>query len=158
MIEGWKAAGRPLDGGGRHPFSVWAKVVGGILRVNGFRDFLGNYGVRKTADDPLRQSLGFLGSNAPDGWLPAADGARSAWALGLVKAVIPPADQGSEPGRQRGVGVVLSAHAGETFEAETADRGLTLRLEKRRARFGCGEPHVRYQFSTVEEREIPLDV
>lgn len=61
MVERWKAAGRPLDLEVRHPFSVWAKKVGGILRVNDFRGFLGNYGVRKTVDDPLRHGLGILG-------------------------------------------------------------------------------------------------
>jgi len=104
--------------------------VGGILRVNGFQDFLGNYGVRKTVDDPLRQGLGILGSKAPDKWLPAADWARLVSDLGLVKTVIPPADQDSVAGRQRGIGVVLSAHPEETFQAEMEDRRLTLRLEK----------------------------
>ena len=64
MIERWKAAGQPLDVDVRHPFSVWAKRIGGILRVNGFRDFLGNYGVRKTVDDPLRKGLGILGAKS----------------------------------------------------------------------------------------------
>ena len=61
VVERWKAAGQPHDLEVRHPFSVWARIVGGILRVNGFRDFLGNYGVRKTVDDPLRKGLGILG-------------------------------------------------------------------------------------------------
>ena len=39
-----------------------ARAIGGILRVNGFRDFLRNYGQRKTADDPVRRGLGLLGS------------------------------------------------------------------------------------------------
>ena len=70
MVERWKAAGQPLDEDVRHPFSVWAKRVGGILRVNGFQDFLGNYGVRKTVGDQLRQGLGILGSKTPDKWQP----------------------------------------------------------------------------------------
>ena len=48
MIERWKAAGKPLDDEVRHPFSVWAKVVGGILKANGFSRIFGNYGKRKT--------------------------------------------------------------------------------------------------------------
>ena len=112
MVERWKAAGQPLDQDVRHPFSVWAKTVGGILRVNGFRGFLGNYGVRKTVDDPLRQGLGILGAQAPDKWLQASAWAKYVSDLGLVKAVIPPADQDSEAGRARGLGVVLKAHRG----------------------------------------------
>ena len=157
MVERWKAAGQPLDEDVRHPFSVWAKRVGGILRVNGFQDFLGNYGVRKTVDDPLRQGLGILGSCAPDRWLPAADWARLVSDLGLIKTVIPPADQDSEAGRRRGIGVVLTAHLEETFQAETEDERLTLKLEKRRGRFSGSEVQVRYRFVKVEEQDLPLD-
>ena len=155
MIERWKAAGQPLDEDVRHPFSVWAKLVGGILRVNGFRDFLGNYGVRKTVDDTLRQGLGLLGAQATDKWLQAAAWAKHVSDLGLVKAVIPPADQDSEAGRARGLGVVLKAHSGETFQTET--KKLTLRLEWRRGRFQGSDAQVRYRFVLLEEEDLPLD-
>jgi hypothetical protein len=89
LIERWKAAGRPLDHDVQHPFSAWARTVGGILQVNGFKDFLANYSLRKTADDPLRQALGQLGAARPDEWLRADDWARLAVAVGVVKAVIP---------------------------------------------------------------------
>jgi hypothetical protein len=59
MILRWVKAGRPLNTTVRHPFSEWAKVIGGILDANGFTDFLANYGVRKSKDDPLRKR--FLG-------------------------------------------------------------------------------------------------
>ena len=42
MIERWKEAGRPLDETVRHSMTPWAKTIGGILVVNGFKDFLGN--------------------------------------------------------------------------------------------------------------------
>jgi hypothetical protein len=157
MIERWKRAGRPLDEDARHPFTVWAKTVGGILLVNGFRGFLGNNGVRKTADDPARQGLGILGSRAPDEWLPAADWARLVSDLGLVKTVVPPSDQDSEAGRRRGLGVVLTAHRGETFQLETDEKRFSLRLEKRRGRFGGGEVQVRYRFVRLAEEDLPLD-
>jgi hypothetical protein len=157
MIERWKAAGRPLDHEVRHPFSVWAKTVGGILRVNGFRDFLGNYGARKTVDDPLRKGLGILGAHSPGSWLQASDWAKFATDLGLVKAIIPAADQDSEAGRARGLGVVLMAHRDETFETETEKERLTLRLEKKRARFQGSEPQVRYRFVLVDREPLPLD-
>ena len=157
MIERWKAAGQPLDEDVRHPFSVWAKRIGGILRVNGFRDFLGNYGVRKTVDDPQRKGLGLLGSQAPDEWLQASEWAKHVSKLGLVKAVIPPADQDSEAGRARGLGVVLKAHSGETFQTETETKKLTLRLEWRRGRFEGSDAQVRYRFVLIEQEDLPLD-
>lgn len=158
MVERWKAAGRPLDLEVRHPFSVWAKTIGGILRVNGFRSFLGNYGVRKTVDDPLRKGLGLLGAyHHQDDWKQASDWAKYVSDLGLVKAVIPPADQDSEAGRARGLGVVFRAHRDETFQAETEEHKLTLRLEKRRGRFQGSEVKVCYRFVLVGQEDLPLD-
>jgi hypothetical protein len=158
MIERWKAAGQPLDDDVRHPFSVWAKRVGGILRINGFRDFLGNYGVRRTVDDPQRKGLGLLGSHEPGAWRRASDWAKDVSKLGLVKAIIPPADQDSEAGRARGLGVVLKAHSGETFQTETETKNLTLRLEWRRGRFDGSDAQVRYRFVLIEHEDLPLDV
>ena len=54
MIERWKAEGMPLDHSVRHPFSEWAATIGGILKANGIKFFLGNYGKRRVADDPIR--------------------------------------------------------------------------------------------------------
>jgi hypothetical protein len=158
MVERWRAAGKPLDHDARHPYSVWAKTIGGILRANGFRDFLGNYGVRRTIDDPLRKGLGLLGAaHHEDGWLQASAWAKQATDLGLVKAVIPPADQDSEAGRARGIGVVLKAHVGESFATETETEKLTLRLEWRRGRFQGSEVQVRYRFVLVDQEDLPLD-
>ena len=73
MIERWKTAGKSLDTSVRYPFTNWAQVIGGILRVNGFEDFLGNYSVRRTADDPVRRALALLGAARPNEWLPPGD-------------------------------------------------------------------------------------
>ena len=100
----------PLDEDVRHPFSVWAKVVGGILKVNGFADFLANYGKRKTADDPLRHGLGVIGAMKPDEWLRPDEWARCVVDLGLVKKLIPEADRENDKSRTRGIGVVMTAH------------------------------------------------
>ena len=54
---------------------------------------------------------------------------------GLVKALIPTGDQDSKAGRVRGIGVVLSAHQDETFDAETETHKLRLKLEKQRQRW-----------------------
>ena len=69
---------------------------------------------------------------------------------------MPPADQDSEAGRARGLGVVLTAHPEETFQAETEEKRLTLRLEKRRGRFD-GVVQVRYRFVLVGQEKLPLD-
>lgn len=66
MVERWKEVGMPLDKTAKHPFTVWAQTVGGILMVSGFADFLGNNARRRTADDPLRKALGLLGAYRPD--------------------------------------------------------------------------------------------
>lgn len=157
MVMRWKQAGKPLNETVRHPFTPWAKAVGGILHVNGFTDFLANYHHRKTADDPLRQGLAILGAARPDVWLRPEEWATVVAELGLVKAVIPSGDQENGTGRVRGIGVVLSAHRDETFEAETETHKLHLKLEKQRRRWDGGQPQLRYRFSVVSREEHPGD-
>lgn len=157
MIERWKAEGMPLDKEVAHPFTPWARTIGGILKVNGFDGFLANYGVRRTLDDPVRSGLAILGAHQPDRWLPPADWARLAADLGLVKTTIPAADRDSDKGRKRGMGVVLSAHRDETLVWVGDNGRLTLRLEKKRARWDGSEPHVRYRFAKVAEEELPVE-
>ena len=147
MVDKWKKAGRPLDETVRHPFTLWAKTIGGILQVNGFTDFLANYHHRKTADDPSRQGLAILGAKRPDEWLRPEEWATIVDMEGLVKAVIPAGDQDSKAGRVRGVGVVLSAHQDETFDAETESHKLRFKLERLRKRWIKGQPQVRYRFA-----------
>ena len=157
MVLRWKDAGMPLDDTVKHPFSPWAKTIGGILKANGYRDFLANYGKRKTTDDPLRQGVSVLGAARPDCWLKPDELARLVVQLGLVKAIIPPADQDSGAGRVRGIGVVLSNHRDETFEVETDTHKVHLRLEKARRRWDGASPHVRYRFVTLSQSELPTD-
>ena len=157
MIERWKKAGKPLDDEVRHPFGPWAKVVGGILKVNGFSDFLANYGKRKTTDDPLRHGLGLIGAEKPNEWLRPDEWARCVVDLGFVKAVIPEADRENDKSRARGIGVVMTAHVNETFLVETDDSKLTLRLEKRRSRSDGGDPKVQYRFAVVETEAVSGD-
>ena len=158
MVEKWKDAGRPLDAAVKHPFGPWAQAVGGILAVNGFLDFLGNYTTRKTAAEPVRRALGLLGAARPDAWLRAAEWAGLAQALGLAGAIIPEAGRATDVGRERGMGVALSDHRDETFAAETEDDRLVLRLEKGRRRFVAGEePSTRYRFAVLERQAIPVD-
>jgi hypothetical protein len=145
MIEQWKAAGMPLDHDVRHPFSPWAKTVGGILKVAGFTDFLANYGRRKTSDDPVRRGLGIIGASKPDEWLDIEQWLRQVEQQGLEKAIIPSADLPTEQSRRRGLGITMKYHEGESFVVET-DRGLEkFKLELARKRDG-GEPKKMYRF------------
>jgi hypothetical protein len=158
MVERWKRDGRPLDGSLHHPFTECIRTIGGILQANGLMGFLGNLGRRRTADDPVRRALGFLGAARPNEFLSAADWASEAKNQGLVRTLIPEADRDGDRGLARGTGVVLSAHRDETFEVETDDARLSLKLEKRRGRFQVGdEPSTRYRFLIVDESPIPDD-
>jgi hypothetical protein len=158
MIEDWKAEGQPLDETVQHAFSLWARTVGGILRTAGFEDFLGNYSLRQTEDDPLRRALGILGAERPDRWLQAAEWAELACSLGLVKTLVPVADRDSVRGHARGIGVVLSAHIDETFVSQTENEKMTFQLNKVRRRFAAGEQATtRYKFEVLSHEAIPED-
>jgi hypothetical protein len=152
MVERWKDAGEPLDEDARHPFTPWARTVGGILAANGFSDFLSNYGTRKANDDPVRRGIGLLGAEMQDEWLRPSEWAKVAADLGIIKQVIPEADRENDTSRARGIGIVLSAHEQEMFVVETEAETLTLKLEKRRARFRGSEPQVRYRFAVLDQQ------
>ena len=168
MIEVWKAAGRPMDTTRHHPFTDCIRTVGGILMANGVTGFLDNLHTRRTVDDPVRHALGLLGTaslDRPSDDVPDPAGfhepkfwAAAAARLGLVKALIPAADRDTDSGRARAMGIVLTAHRGETFELETDDHRLQFRLEKARKRFDPGsEPSTRYRFEVVSRAAIPAD-
>src|SRR5262249_42993944 len=151
LVEKWKLAGKPLDTTVKHAFSNWAATVGGILKVGGFEDFLGNYSLRRTADDPVRKALGLLGAAHPGEWLRPAQWAHHAETLSVDKIVIRQNDRGSDQGRARGIGVVLSDHEAESFVVETEDAKSTLRLEKARRRFDRAKnASTRYRFVELE--------
>ncbi len=152
MIVRWVNAGSPLDHKVCHPFSLWAKTIGGILAESGFTDFLGNYGNRKMVDDPLRAGLAILGASRPDVWLRPCEWANAVIELGLQKSLVRDADRGSDAGMARGIGKVLSGHQSETFsvELEDEDRILRLQLERQRARIGGREAHIRYRFVNLD--------
>jgi len=157
MVERWKEAGMPLDDEVKHPFSDWARTVGGILKVAGFNDFLRNYGIRKTTDDPVRFGLGLLGASRPGEWLRPEDWVLVAEQLGLTRRLIPEADRDSPEGRRRGLGKVLSAHRDETFHAETDEEILVVQLKRGRRRFEHGKIQTRYAFNVLDRRMLPED-
>ena len=89
--------------------------------VNGFGGFLANTATRQSEDDPVRRALAVLGVAYPGEWYRTDDWAARVAKLGLMKVLIPAADQDTADGRIRGTGVVLSNHAEETLVAETED-------------------------------------
>jgi len=150
MVARWLAAGRPLDETVRHPFTDWARTVGGILRCSGFEGFLANYGARRTADDPVRRALGLLGRERPGAWLRPGEWAAVAADLSLLGALIPREAGRTEKGREREMGRVLSVHEGETFAVPTEGGEFALGLERRRGRFEAGrEASTRYRFAVL---------
>lgn len=184
MIEKWIEAGKPLDTSVRHPFSRWAQVVGGILKANGFTDFLANYGERKASDDPLRHRLGLLGAAyiealedrtdmqlkvedfAPtqdNGWQRPADWAKLAVDVGVIGQLVGSGDRQTDAGRTRGLGLVFNTHRDESFEVETDRRRYKFKLQRARRRWpldadaGDKKACTIYRFVVVEHEDIPAD-
>ena len=124
MIERWRQAGCPLDETAKHSMTPWAKTVGGILKHNGFTDFLGNQQTRKAVDDPLRRAVGILGVAKPGKALRPTEWAQIAVQQGLVKTLIPANERDTEKGRERAMGVLLKPLVGETFEVATRDKTI----------------------------------
>ena len=119
MVERWRAAGRPLDNNVKHSMIQWARTIGGILRVNGFKDFLGNCDTRKTIDDPIREALGILGTACHDKPLTPKEWANLVVEQGLTKTLLPVNERDTPKSRERAIGVVLKRYIEETFRGHT---------------------------------------
>jgi len=158
MIERWRQLGCPLDESVKHSMTPWARVIGGILKHNGFADFLGNQQAHKAIEDPLRRAVGVLGAARPGKELRPAQWAQIAVRQGLVKALIPANERDADKSRERAIGVVLKPLIGETFEVSTRTRQLKLRLEGGSRRWLPGKnPHVCYKFVVIHEGDLPID-
>lgn len=153
MIEKWAEAGRPLDESVTHPMGPWAKTIGGILRVNGFRDFLDNYTVTRAAIDPIRESLTVLAFHSADQPLRASELAERVIRQGLAKTLIPKAEPAHPAAGERAIGVLLSGFVGETFTARTATERITFRLLKEAKRWDDMHPHFRYTFREIAREQ-----
>lgn len=157
MIERWKQAGMPVDSTVTHPMTPWARTIGGILKVSGYSDFLANYRIRKGADDPIREALGILAAAKPDTPLTPMEWAQIAVEQGLVKTLIQTNERDTERGRERGIGVLLSRHLEETFEAVTETERLRVRLDGGFRRWIKGEnPQKRYVFDVLQKDSLPV--
>ena len=152
MIERWIAAGCPLDTEVKHSMSQWAAVIGGILKVNGFTDFLGNSGERRATDDPIQEALVILGAAKPGKLLSPMEWAKVAVEQGLVKTLIPPNERDTEKGRERAISKVLRPLVGVTFLAASDSMTYRLLLEGGTRRWTPGKnPCTRYIFTVLSE-------
>ena len=154
MIERWLKEGKPLDKAVHHPMGPWAQTIGGILQVNGFKDFLSNYNATRANADPIRESIGFLAFYAGSEHRRSLDLAKLAVQKGLAKTLLPGVDAGNEAACQRAIGVTLSPYVGETFTARSATVRVAYRLKKTEGRFGSPTPHFRYSFEEVKREAV----
>jgi hypothetical protein len=158
MIQQWRLAGMPPDEAVDHPMTPWARIIGGILKANGFTDFLGNRQHRRTADSPLHEALGILGASTPGQPLRPSEWAEKAVEQGLLKTLFPPNERDTKQARARAIGVVLSRYPEETFEVQTETKQLRLRLSGGARRWTPGKnPHVRYMFEVLKETDLEIE-
>jgi hypothetical protein len=149
MIERWVRAGKPLDKSVKHPMGPWAQTIGGILAVNGFGDFLGNYSATRAAADPIREAISILAFHA--GGTPRRAGELAGIVVdqGLAKTLLPGVDATNAAASQRAIGVMLKPYVGESFTVTTPEERISYRLTKKQGRFEGPHPHYRYTFEEV---------
>ena len=158
MIQKWVAAGKPHDDeAASHSFSEWARTVGGILKVNGIKGFLQNYGTTRITNDPTREALGRLGAWNPDQWLRTAEWVERIKALGLLKTLVPEGYRETDSSMATWLGKLFRIHDQQTLKGETEDKKLTLKLEYKRFRIGGGEAKWWCCFKGVSEEDLPED-
>jgi hypothetical protein len=135
--------------------SAWAKTIGGILKVNGFKDFLANYSTTRWAADPIREALAILATAAPGE--PKRPGAWAELAVqhSLAGTLIKAGERDTPLGRERAMGVLLSTYQDETFARTTETHRFVFKLTKASRRWNPGgNPHVRYTFEVVREEAL----
>jgi len=154
MIERWVEAGKPLDESVAHyPMSVWAKTIGGILQVNGFKDFLGNFSASRAAADPIRGAISILAFYAAGRPMRAGSLATKAIAQGLAKTLLG-VDPTNAAACERQMGITLRPYVGESFTAFTASEKIVYRLKKESKRWDEGFPHYRYTFEEISREPV----
>ena len=152
MIERWINEGQPLDKNVQHPMGPWAQTIGGILKVNGFHDFLANYGATRATADPVKEALAILAFRSNGKKMRAREFAQLAIREGLGKTLMPGVEQSNLYACERAIGVALSPRVGETFTASTATEEITYELKKEQGRFDNMHPHYRYSFAETSRR------
>ena len=158
MIERWIKEGSPLDESVRYPMTPWARTIGGILVVNGFKDFLANYGTRKSADDPIRDAISILGAARPGEALRPMEWAKLAVEQGLARTLFSVNERDTERGRERAIGVIFSRKLQCVFEGASEDKRYRLQLGGGFRRWTEGKnPYVKYKFTVLDEQDRPLE-
>jgi len=157
MIDRWVSEGKPLDQKVRHPMGPWAQTIGGILMVNGCKDFLANYSATRSAADPIREALSILAFHAGKSPKRAGEMAKIAVTQGLAKTLLPNADSSNEAACQRAMGITLSPYVSESFTARTASERITFRLKKQEGRYDERHPHFRYSFEEIGREAVKDD-
>ena len=163
MIAKWVAEGMPHDTDVRHPFSEWAKVIGGILKVNNVHGFLANYGKTRITTDPIREALGQLGASMPGAWYRLDKWVEQIGELGLTKTLIRETFRETPMSMVAWLGKLFNAQNGQTVEGigkvegDAEDKRLTLRLEYKRFRRDGNEAKWECQFKVIATEDLPED-
>ena len=77
---------------------------------------------------------------------------------GLTRRLMSYVDQENFESERRRMGIVLSAHRDETFQAQTDSEALALQLQRGRRRTEPGEEaHVCYRFEVIERCTLSGD-
>jgi hypothetical protein len=160
MIDKWLREGKPPDKTVKYPMAPWAQTIGGILMVNGFTDFLGNYETTRAAVDPIRENIGYLAFYASQEAkakgmkaLPTVELGKLVADQALDKVLLPGVDSSNRSACEREIGKRLSPFDRETFTAPTATENIIYRLLKKSNRWGGKNTSFRYVFEEV--RRVP---
>jgi len=152
MIQNWRDHGQPRFMEVRHPMTDCTQIIGGILQVNGFQDFLANWGQTRALIDPVMEELGMMAATHPDTPLTAMEWVRVIRRTGSVNRLIPKEFRKSDQRVAECLGKLLSARAGMVVYSENDERERNrYRIAKHRSRMGQGEARVRYAFETEEQ-------
>jgi hypothetical protein len=157
MILRWRLAGSPLDETVQHPMRLWARTIGGILKVSGFAEFLANYQSCRATEDPTREALAVLAAVKPDIALTPMEWVKTVGEEGLAKRLFRSDQRETEKSRERAIGKLLSKYLGETFIAMTESVRFHVRLDGGQARWGeKRNPHTRYVFTVIRKEMLPI--
>jgi len=161
MIDRWDKAGKPLDDTVQFQMAPWAKTIGGILMVNGYKDFLGNFKAVRAAVSPIRQAIADLAFYASDESrrrlggkpLPTTELAKLVTDYGLHKDLL--VDGSNAALCAKMLGERLTAYIGETFTAQTAGEKITYKLSKKATHWDGKKSPVqrRYIFEEISRQK-----
>lgn len=160
MIENWKAAGKPMDESVKHPMREWAKTIGGILMVNGFKDFLANWAEQKSAQDKISEALALL-ANASQSeksqYLRPATLVKLATNEGILCDLIPARHKGCLSAAEREIGKLLSAYLEQSvhYEIDGTVKSFCIHSAITRANGGKhASPAKHYWFEPITEKLV----